>query len=83
VYASFPSGPNTPGKRRNLKELRGFARVNIPAGEARRVKIPIRIRDLKYWDMTTNEWVVEKGPVLIQVGPSSDKLLLKQTLTVN
>ena len=79
VYVSYPQTK----ARRNAKELKGFARVNIPAGEARRVSIPLRIRDLKYWDMTTNAWVVEKGPVLVQVGPSSDKLLLSQTLTVN
>jgi beta-glucosidase len=82
VYASYPSGPLTT-PRRNKKELKGFARVNLAPGEAKRVKIPLRIRDLKYWDMIAKAWVVEKGPVLIQVGPSSDNLLLQQTLTVN
>jgi hypothetical protein len=33
--------------------------------------------------MAQDNWVIEKGPVLIQVGPSSDKLLLQETLTIN
>jgi len=80
LYASFP---NTTAARRSKKELKGFARVHLLPGQAKRVSIPVRVRDLKYWDMTTSAWVIEKAPVLIQVGPSSDKLLLQQTLTVN
>ena len=79
VYVSYPETR----ARRNAKELKGFARVNLPAGTAKRVSIPVRIRDLKYFDMATNAWVVERGPVKFQVGPASDKLLLSQTLTVN
>ena len=66
-----------------MKELKGFARVHLAPGEGKRVSVPLRIRDLKYWDTKTDTWLVEKGPVLIQVGPSSDKILLSQTVTVN
>jgi beta-glucosidase len=79
VYVSYP---DTTG-RRNAKELKGFARVNLAAGQAKRVSIPIRVRDLKYWDMRTGAWVTEKAPVKVQVGPASDQLLLSQTFSVN
>jgi beta-glucosidase len=79
VYASYPDTH----VRRPVKELRGFSRIHLLPGQAKRVKIPLRIRDLKYWDMATKAWIVEKGRVVIQVGPSSDKLLLSQILTVN
>jgi beta-glucosidase len=79
VYASYPQT----SARRSAKELKGFARVRLNPGEGKRVSIPLRIRDLKYWDMNLDQWVIEKGPVTLQVGPSSDKLLLSQTVTVN
>jgi beta-glucosidase len=79
VYASYPDTR----ARRSIKELKGFARIHLEPGEGKRVSVPLRIRDLKYWDMSANDWVIEKGPVLLQVGPSSDNLLLSQTVTVN
>jgi beta-glucosidase len=79
VFASYPETKT----RRSMKELKAFARVNFQAGEAKRVQIPVRVEDLKYWDRNENKWAVESGPVLIQVGPSSDRLLLSQTIVVN
>ena len=79
AYVSYPSTT----VRRSEKELKGFARVNLLPGEGKRVTIPLRIRDLRYWDTNTDDWVIEKGPVLIRVGPSSDNLPLQQTFTVN
>jgi beta-glucosidase len=79
AYVSYPATT----ARRSEKELKGFARVRLEPGEGKRVSIPLRIRDLRYWDMSEDDWVIEQGPVLIQVGPSSDKILLSQTLTVN
>lgn len=82
VIMAFASFPETK-VRRSIKELKAFTRVNLKGGEAKRVTIPVRVQDLKYWDTPSSSWVVEKGPVLIQVGPSSDKLDLKQTVTVH
>lgn len=79
VFASYPETQ----VRRSKKELKAFARVNLQAGEAKRVQIPVRVEDLKYWDRNEDKWAVEEGPVLIQVGPSSDRLLLEQTIVVN
>lgn len=80
VYASYPE---TKAARRSIKELKGFARVNIEPGVTKRVTIPIRVKDLKYWDMTANAWAVESGPVLLRVGPSSDRLVLEETVLVD
>jgi beta-glucosidase len=79
VYASYPETT----ARRSRKELKGFARVHLLPGEGKRVSIPLRIRDLRYWDMNTGAWVIEQGPVLIRVGPSSANLPLQQIVTVN
>jgi beta-glucosidase len=80
----FVKFPNTT-KRRGPKELKGFVRVpNIAPGATVPVTIPVRIADLKYWDMGTGSWQTESGTVQIMVGSSSaDADLISDTLTVN
>jgi beta-glucosidase len=84
VFASYPNST----ARRPVKELKGFGRVYLEPGQAKRITIPIRVQDLNYWDSTkpagTDGWTVEAGDVLFQVGPSSDRLVpeLKQTVTI-
>src|SRR6185295_12362719 len=58
LYVGFPT---TTSPRRSKKELKGFARVSLAAGEMKTVTIPVRVKDLKYYDMTTNAWAVQKG----------------------
>jgi beta-glucosidase len=41
------------------RELRGFARVAVPAGETRIAQIPLAIRSLAYFDETRDDFVVE------------------------
>ncbi len=73
VYASYPE---TRAERRSVKELKAFYRVSLEAEEAKTVTIPIRVNDLKFWaGGSKGFWLVESGPVLLQVGPSSDQLL--------
>jgi beta-glucosidase len=78
VFASYPDTT----ARRSKKELKGFARVHLEPGKGKRVSIPMRVTDLKYWNMDSSSWVIEKQKVRIQVGPSSDNLLLEQTFEV-
>jgi beta-glucosidase len=82
VVLLFVSYPSTT-KRRSVKELKGFARVSLDAGAKKTVTIPLRVSDLKYWDNTSSNWVVESGPVKVMVGPSSATLPLNDTFTVN
>ena len=65
-----------------IKELKGFQRVALKAGERKAVTIPIRRSDLCHWDETTQTWRLEPDDVTILVGGSSDRLPLtsKQTL---
>jgi beta-glucosidase len=81
VVMLFVSYPDTKAKR-PIKELKGFARVSVPAGGKKTVQIPLRISDLKYWNSSDKKWVVETGAVKVQVGASSTDLPLSGTLTV-
>jgi beta-glucosidase len=74
VVLLFVSFPDTTA-RRPTKELKGFYRVSLEAkgtaGDAKRITIPLRVADLKYWDSTLGRWVVETGTVRVMVGTSA------------
>jgi beta-glucosidase len=55
-------------------ELKGFERVNIEPGAEKNVVLELNPRDLAYWDSARHAWRVEKEPVRILAGGSSDKL---------
>jgi len=84
VFVSFPSST----ARRPVKELKGFARVHLAAGEEKQVTIPIRVSDLDYFQMdgpnaVTGKWVVDSGDVTLMVGGSAADLPLSATVTVD
>jgi hypothetical protein len=70
---------------RPLKQLRGFARISLRAGESRTVVLKVTAADLAYWDVGRRAWVVEDGRVELMVGPSSADadLKLRRTIVVN
>jgi beta-glucosidase len=79
----FVSYPKTTA-RRSLKELKGFYRVSLAGNQAKRITIPLRIADLKYWNGDAGgSWVVETGDVNIMVGPDAANLSLMSTLPVH
>lgn len=61
---------------RSIKELKGFRRVALKAGERKAVTIPIRRSDLCFWDEATQTWRIEPDDITILVGGSSDNLPL-------
>ena len=74
VYVSRPSAHI----ERPLKELKGFQRVALKAGERKSVTIPVRRTDLCHWDEAAQTWMLEPGDMTILVGGSSDSLPLKK-----
>src|SRR5690606_7229972 len=53
------------------RELKGFAKVALAAGETREVTIQIGRNDLSYWGTRVSRWVVEGGDYTVSVGSSS------------
>ncbi|KAI0477856.1 glycoside hydrolase superfamily [Xylariaceae sp. FL0804] len=62
-------------------QLRGFAKVAIPAGATRTVRIDLAVADLGLWDADMR-YVVEPGAFAVCVGRASDDLRANATLTV-
>jgi beta-glucosidase len=67
---------------RPAKELRGFQRVMIPAGETKTVTLTLPASRLAYWDVAKKAWVVEADKVQLMVGPSSADSKLDKTIDV-
>ena len=62
-----------PGSRvgRPVRELKAFASVELAAGESQEVALTVRRKDLAYWDVRVDRWVVEGGACRIDVAASS------------
>jgi beta-glucosidase len=56
---------------RPIRELKGFERVHLKAGERRTVTIPLRAEELRFWSPVTRDWVLEPGTFDVWVGDSS------------
>jgi beta-glucosidase len=67
---------------RPLKALKGFSRVFIKKGETKHVTIDLKADDLKYWDTNKGNWALESGKVLLEIGRSSENILLKGLLNI-
>jgi beta-glucosidase len=78
LYISLPSAPaGTP-----LKQLRGFEKVGLEAGASDVVSFALMRRDLSYWDVVQQEWVVPSGEIGVSVGFSSRDLRLTGNIVV-
>ena len=79
VYVSRPSSKI----ERPVKELKGFQRIALKAGERKTITIPVRRSDLRHWDEPSQSWMLEPGALTILVGGSSNSLPLKQETAIN
>ena len=55
---------------RPVRELKGFERVSLRAGEKRRLEFTLGKKELAFWNIDMKE-VVEPATVTIWVGPDS------------
>ncbi len=55
---------------RPAKELKGFKRVWLNPGETKTVTMTLKQRDLAFWDINTNNWLVEPGDFKVMIGSS-------------
>ncbi len=64
------------------KELKGFQKVSLAAGESREVTIEIPVQSLSFWDESEDGWNLEAGEFTVLVGNGSDSLPLKAKFEV-
>ena len=74
LYVGIPNGP--------IRQLRGFDKMRIVAGETVPVAFPLTRRDLSVWDVTAQQWHLQEGEYKLYVGRSSRDLPLTGKLTI-
>ncbi|KAI7662961.1 putative beta-glucosidase [Hortaea werneckii] len=79
LYVAFPdSAPEgTP-----VQQLRGFEKPYLCAGESKQVYFEIMRRDLSYWDVVSQQWLIPEGEFKFNVGFSSRDFRLNGAATV-
>lgn len=75
-------GEVSPKVPRPIKELKGFARVEISPGESRHVTLTLSKRAMAYWDTRLHDWNVNPGTYTIYVGDSSANVPLHKSFEV-
>jgi beta-glucosidase len=67
---------------RPLKELKGFQRVAVNAGQTKRVMLTLQANQLAYWNTDEHRFVVEPGKIEVMIGSSSADVRLSKTINV-
>ncbi|PVH78843.1 glycoside hydrolase family 3 protein [Cadophora sp. DSE1049] len=65
-----------------VRSLRGFKKVHLKPGQKRNVDFLLKRRDLSYWDVASQQWILPKGDITLQIGLSSRDLRAKTTVRV-
>ena len=68
LYVSDPSAKVD----RPERELKGFAKVRLDAGQTQRVTLTLDERAFSYWSESAHNWTIDAGRFVIRVGDSSE-----------
>ncbi len=77
MYVSLPGAKVF----RPEKELKGFVKVRLKAGEEKRVEIPFDDKTFRYYNVKTGKFEEEGGTYVIRVGAGSGDLRLEGTVS--
>lgn len=83
IYVSFPDNVRNEGGERvefPVRVLRQFEKVNLKPGEQKTVEVRLNRKDLSFWDVWRQNWVMPgEGEFGVEVGRSSRNVTLKGT----
>lgn len=79
LYVTFPADSTPAGTP--PKQLRGFEKVFLTAGETQTVSFSLMRRDLSYWDIVSQQWLIPTGEFVISTGFSSRDLRASTKMT--
>ncbi len=78
VYTSLPDDAGL--VEHPIRVLRNFTKIELQPGESQSTALTLSRKDLSYWSVTDQNWVMpEQGDYTISVGRSSRELLLHGT----
>ena len=65
------------------KELKGFAKVFLKAGESKEMRIAFDDKTFRYWNVRTDRWEIEGGIYRIMIGASCVDIRLEAEVDVD
>lgn len=71
-----------PSVKRPVKELRGFKRINLKAGESKEVTFNLPAKALAFYDVKVHRFETEPGAYEVMVGSSSADIRAKKEIEV-
>ncbi len=78
LYVAPPKGDVI----RPVRELKGFEKVELAPGETKMVSFTLDGRAFSYWNTQIHDWHVESGTYRLQVGQSSRRIVLEESVYV-
>lgn len=75
-------GEKKPQIDRPTKELKAFKKVDLKAGEVKKVNLSVDKKSLAYFDGQLHDWKLDSGDYELLIGASSRDIKLKQTVTI-
>ena len=75
LYLAFPQ--DTTPSDTPLRVLRGFGKKFLERGTTETMEFSLTRKDVSYWDVTKQEWIVPEGDFTFSVGFSSRGLRLE------
>lgn len=77
----YVSLPDTAPSGTPPRQLRGFDKVYLQPQQRVTVTFPLQRRDLSYWDIVLQDWVIPAGEIGMSVGFSSRDIKLTGSMT--
>jgi beta-glucosidase len=80
TVAQLYVGESSPQIERPVKELKGFERLMLRAGETKHVTLELNSRSFSYFDVKASSWQADAGTYTVQLGDSSRNIQQKTTI---
>ena len=68
---------------RPVRELRGFEKVFLEAGEEKTVTFTLDERAFAYWNTQIHDWYAEEGTYKVMIGENADQMCLSEEVKVH
>ena len=67
---------------RPVKELKGFKKLHLAAGESSTAEFTISEEELKFFDDKQHKWIAEKGEFTAHIATSAEEVLYSVDFTL-
>ena len=68
---------------RPIRELRGFEKIFLEAGEEKTVTFTLDERAFAYWNTLIHDWYAEEGAYKVMIGENADQMCAGEEITVH